>query len=479
MIKFSFLDIVSIGPLVILLGGALFILLLESFFSKFTERFASLITFLIFLSALFSEHFQTGSVNPLLSKWIQIDEATFFFTSLFLLIGIGITFLSHLFFNKVKIIVENTHSRVSQGEYYFLLITAVFGLLLIGSAADFLTLFLGMETLSIALYVLTGYMKKWEASHESAIKYFLLGALGAALLLYGIAFFYGALGTTNFLSLEKGSPSTLFLIGAIFVTAGLSFKAAIAPFHVWAPDVYEGAPTPVVAFMAVGTKAGAFAAFARVFLSTKIPIDPLFNEALSCLAVISLVYANFVALAQTDLRRFFAYSGISHAGFLLFPIIAKTTGSQEALFFYLAIYAISTIGAFAVIIHLDKNERGGKVNDLKGLFQKAPLAASILTLCLFTLAGIPPTAGFFAKLYVFKLVFGQGFIGLVVIGLLTTILSAYYYLRIVSVMLQSPSEEQITLKWVRPVQALSIAMGLAILFFSIYPEALAAYSIIN
>lgn len=225
------------------------------------------------------------------------------------------------------------------------------------------------------------------------------------------------------------------------MTLGLAFEAALVPFQVWAPDVYDGAPTPVTAFMAVGTKVGAFAAFVRVFMLALPNFNIVWNEAVAVIAAVTLIYANIVALRQIQLRRFFAYSGISHAGFLLLPLVAQTPDSLTALLYYLIVYALATFGAFAVIAILDKRMDGVILKDLNGLFQRSPFLAALLTLCLLTLAGIPPTAGFFAKLYLFKVAFEAQYYGLVIVALLTTILSAFYYLRIVGVMFTKQPEE--------------------------------------
>ena len=353
--------------------------------------------------------------------------------------------------------------------------------MLIGSSADFLTLFLGLETLSIPLYVLCSYIKKWDISAEASIKYFLLGAMGAAFLLYGIAMIYGAIGSTAFADLSNGfqaiktnAAHTLFMIGIVLVTVALAFKAAIVPFHVWAPDVYDGAPTPVTAFMAVGTKTGAFAAFALIFLIALPHFDLRWNQALSILAYITLIYANFVALRQVQLRRFFAYSGISHAGYMLIPLIAQTDDSMSALLFYLIIYGIATLGAFAVISFLDQRKEGGMLHDLNGLFRRAPLLAFILSLCLLTLAGIPPTAGFLAKFYLFKIAFQAGYYTLVLVALLTAILAAFYYLRIIALMFSEKPAEAYNLPSLWPTALVALCSFILLLLLSIYPAPLFA-----
>lgn len=432
-------DFAAISPLLIVLGGALLLLLLESFAGNIARRFSSVITLVVIAIACFAALYAPTSENSLLTPWLRFDTYARLFTLFFLLIGFGSTLLATSFFKQFE---------ASRGEYFFLLFASLFGLILIGSAADFLTLFLGIETLSISLYVLCGYMKKWQRSSESAIKYFLMGSLAAAFLLYGIALIYGATGTTRFdalLSAYQGITAmqgkVLFLGGIALVTLALAFEAAIVPFQLWAPDVYDGAPTPVTAFMAVGTKVGAFAAFVNVFFIALPQFNPLWNEGITLLAYPTLIYANFVALRQVQLRRFFAYSGIAHAGFLLIPLAVGTQDALTALLFYLAVYALATLGSFAVLALLDRRTEGVMLQDLHGLFWRSPLLAGLLTLCLLTLAGIPPTAGFLAKFYLFKVAFHAGYYGLVIVGLLTTILSAYYYLRIVGLMLSEAPQE--------------------------------------
>lgn len=463
-------DYGALSPLLILLVGALLVLLLETFFEKASKKLSLPLTIITLLLALFTTFNAPASDNSILIRWLRFDDLSTFFTCLFLGIGLFAALLSHPFFDQFE---------ATPGEYYFLLLSSVVGLILIGMSADFLTLFLGLETLSISLYVLCGYMKKWELSHESAMKYFLMGALGAAFLLYGIALIYGAVGTTAFDPLlsaynkiDNETLDVMFLGGIALVTVGFAFKAAIVPFHVWAPDVYDGAPTPVTAFMAVGTKAGAFAAFAVVFFIALPQFNDLWNEGISLLAYPTLIYANFMACRQLQLRRFFAYSGISHAGFMLIPLAVGTPDALSALLFYLVIYALATLGSFAVLAYLDTRSHGVMLHDLNGLFKRAPLLASLFSLCLLTLAGIPPTAGFFAKFYIFKLAFQAGYYPLVIVALLTTILSAYYYLRIVAAMLSEAPVEINPLKQYWPAALVGTISFALIVLFSFYPAPL-------
>ncbi len=463
-------DFAALSPLLIVLCGSLLLLLLESFAEKSMKQWAFPLAFLFIAGALVAAIFAPSSQNPLLTPWIRFDTLARVFTIFFLCIGLGTTLLSTSYFKRFE---------ASHGEYYFLLLSALFGLILIGASADFLTLFLGIETLSISLYVLSCYMKRWEPSYEAALKYFLMGALAAGFLIYGIALIYGAVGTTRFDALLDGyrsltttSGKALFLSGIALVTLGLAFEAAIVPFHVWAPDVYEGAPTPVTAFMAVGTKVGAFAAFVRVFMDAIPQFDPIWNQGIALLAIPTLIYANIVAIRQTQLRRFFAYSGISHAGFLLIPLAAGTPQALPALEFYLIVYSIATLGSFAVLAFLDSRDEGVFLKDLQGLFRRSPFIAALFTICLLTLAGIPPTAGFFAKFYIFKVAFQAGYYTLVIIGLLTTILSAYYYLRIIAIMFSQDPLEAKAAEFSLPAALVGVISFAAILILSCYPAPL-------
>lgn len=322
-------------------------------------------------------------------------------------------------------------------------------------------------------------MKMWDNAAEGSLKYFLLGAIAAALLLYGIALIYGAIGTTNLAALSEGyraitvkSTQLLFIAGVAFITLGLAFKAALVPFHTWAPDVYESSPTPVTAFMSVATKAGAFAAFIRIFVIALPHFDPRWYQAITLLAIVTLLYANFVALKQVQLRRFFAYSGISHAGFLLIPIAAGTSGALQALLYYLVIYGFATIGAFAVLCYLDESKEGVSLENLKGLFHRSPFLAVTFALCLLTLAGIPPTAGFLAKFYIFKVAFEAELYPLIFVGLFTAILSAYYYLRIISYMFTEQTDLQPIPRQSIALLSLAGLVVIAMVVFSIYPLSL-------
>lgn len=466
-------DYAALSPFLIVLFASLIMLLLESFSEKASRLLALPLTSVALMIALFATVVAPLSSHPLLTPWLSFTHLSAAFNFIFILIGLCVALLSAPFFQHVK---------ATHGEYFFLLLASVFGLMLIGSSADFLTLFLGLETLSLSLYVWCGYVKGWKFSHESALKYFLMGAIATAFLVYGIALIYGAVGTTSFYGLlanyhaiSEQSVRLLFLSGIAMVTLALAFKAAIVPFHVWAPDVYDGAPTPVVAFMAVGTKIGAFVAFIIIFLQVLRQFDPIWNEAIALLAYPTLIYANFVALKQTQLRRFFAYSGISHAGFLLIPLAAGGPDAVGSLFFYMIVYALATLGAFAVLVILDQRSEGVTFEDLRGLFRRAPYLAGLLAFCLLTLAGIPPTPGFIAKFFIFKVAFQAGYSWLVIVGLLTSILAAYYYLRIIAIMFSdAPAEEKAPPQsW--PAFAVGVMALTMLVILTIFPGLLMPY----
>jgi len=430
-------DIFAVGPLLILFIGALLLLLVDNIKAVSVSTFGALI------GAALCAVMAPASTSTLLTPWLAFDKLSLFFTLLFLGIGVGV----HLIGEK-------------KAEFSFFLLSSIFGLILIAMARDYLTLFLGLETLSISLYVLCSFIKTSPTGAEAAFKYFLLGSVSTAILLFGIALIYGATGTTKLIMPPQ--VDSLFLAGAGLVTVSLLFKAAIFPFHIWAPDVYAGAPISVTALMAAGTKAGAFAAFVRIFMMSYSSLD----QSLLAIAIFpTLIFANFVAMQQTELRRFFAYSSISHAGFLLIPIASGGPDALSSMLFYLVVYALATLGCFACLTFVEPTLDG-----VKGLFSSSPVLACCFSFCLLTLGGIPPSIGFFAKFYLLKAAFGQGYIALVILGLLTTIFAAFYYLRIVAALFAEPKTAQRSV--VGGGAVASFIATSALIALTIYPEPL-------
>ncbi len=335
--------------------------------------------------------------------------------------------------------------RFETAEYYALLLVAALGAMLLAASGDLLTIFLGLETLSIPLYVLAAFARDRVRSQEAGMKYFLLGAFSTAFFLYGLALIYGAVGSTNLalLASRAATAPRMLLSGVGLVTIGLGFKAAVVPFHTWAPDVYEGAPLPVTAYMSVIAKVGAFAALLRVFSIALLAQTAAWAPLLAAMAIATMALGNIAALQQTNLKRLLAYSSIAHAGFILVGVVAGTRAGVSAVVFYLVAYTFMNLGAFGVLLMLRRaGEEAESLSDLLGLSTRSPLLAAAMTLFMVSLAGLPPTAGFFAKLYVFTAVLDAGGLVIAIVGVLTTVISVYYYLRVAYTMyVGQPNEE--------------------------------------
>jgi NADH-quinone oxidoreductase subunit N len=333
-----------------------------------------------------------------------------------------------------------------RGEFYALLVFAVLGMILMASALDLIVIFLGIELMSICLYVLVGFFRKNERSNESSVKYFLLGAFATGFLLYGIALIYGATGTTNIQTIRDQFASfaqnSLFLIGAGMLIVALAFKVAAAPFHMWAPDVYEGAPTIVTGFMSTGAKAAAFSAFVSVFVGSFHFQGTHVNETIAFIAAASMIVGNISAVVQNNLKRMLAYSGVAHAGYMLSGIAAGNQEGQTGILFYIVAYTFMNLGAFGILSFMEREEgRGLTFDEYAGLGSRKPFIAALMALFMFSLAGIPPFAGFFGKYYVFLSAVKANMTWLAVVGVLTSAISAYYYLRLVVVMYFRESQD--------------------------------------
>jgi NADH-quinone oxidoreductase subunit N len=319
------------------------------------------------------------------------------------------------------------------------------------AANDLIMIFIGLEISSIASYILAGYLRNDKRNNEAAIKYFLLGSFATAFLLYGVALIYGVTGTTKLdeirvaLNNPAAAPSfAMVAVAAALMFVGLGFKVSGAPFQVWAPDVYQGAPAPVSAFLATGPKAAAFAIFFRIFITAFQQISGGWEPLIWISALLSMTIGNFAALTQTNLKRMLAYSSIAHAGYVLVAVTAHTDVGSAAAMFYLAAYAFTNFGAFAVVAHVSgKGEKYTKVDDFKGLAQRQPAMAAMLTIFLLSLIGVPLTGGFFGKFYIFKAALEAHLVWLTVLGLLNSAVAAYYYLRVLVVMyMHDPDKSQ-------------------------------------
>jgi len=376
---------------------------------------------------------------------------------------------------------------INYGEYYALLLFSTSGAMLMATSRELITIFVGLEVLSIALYVLSGFARTEARSEESAMKYFLLGSFSSAFFLYGIALVYGGTGTTllhvlpTLSAAQLTSPYTI--AGFALLIVGLGFKAAIVPFHSWTPDVYEGAPTSVTAFMSAGAKAGAFAAFVRVAIAIlalsniHLPghenLYKGFENVLWMLAVLTMIVGNVVAVVQTNIKRMLAYSSIAHAGYILVGLLAQNTEGHAGILFYVFAYTFMNLGAFGVLILLAR--RGIELNDiqdLQGLSTKQPGAAWMMAIFMFSLGGIPPTAGFMGKLYLFMAAVHAHQYALAVIGLVASVIGVFYYLRVVASMFFLPARREFPGKLWR----LSPLADGAVIFSAIVTLALGIYS---
>jgi NADH-quinone oxidoreductase subunit N len=351
-------------------------------------------------------------------------------------------------------------------EYYALVLFATAGMMLLAASGDLVVIFLALELMSLSLYVLAGLFKRELASGEASMKYFLLGAFASSFLLYGIALLYGAAGTTNLdriaSAMASGPRDPLFVIGLGLVLVGFGFKISSVPFHMWVPDVYQGAPTSVTALIATGSKAAAFAALIRVLTVVPRGVAIDWTGLLWGVAVVTMTVGNVVAIAQSNLKRMLAYSSIAHVGYMLVGLVAGGTVGTSAVLFYLLTYAFTTAGAFGVIT-LCERARGEavEVGDYAGLARRHPLLAAALSLFLLSLIGIPPLAGFVGKFYVFGAAVRAGFVWLAVIGVLNSAVAAYYYLRVIVYMYMREPEGAATA--FAPSFAGSLALAIALL----------------
>jgi len=381
---------------------------------------------------------------------------------------------------------------INYGEYYALMLFSTSGAMLMATSRELITIFIGLEVLSIALYVLSGFARTEARSEESAMKYFLLGSFSSGFFLYGIALVYGGTGTTRLDALIHVPAAALLspyaVAGFALLIVGLGFKAAIVPFHAWTPDVYEGAPTSVTAFMSAGAKCGAFAALVRVAI-VLLPLSSVFQDVFWVLAILTMVVGNVVAIVQTNIKRMLAYSSIAHAGYILVGLLAGSSGYAQAhpelgipsqayagILFYVLAYTFMNLGAFGILILLAR--RGDELNnieDLQGLAASQPWAAALMALFMFSLAGVPPAAGFFGKFYVFIAAVNAHQYSLAVIGLVASVIGAAYYLRIVYTMYFLPAKRDFPTHVWRFAPGADVALvlcAIATLVFGIMPNLL-------
>ena len=377
--------------------------------------------------------------GPAFQGMLVVDGMATFFRTLVIVVGLLIVFSSTDYLRREK---QET------GEYYALVLFSIVGQCVMVTANELIMIFIGLEISSIASYILAGFLRDDARNNESALKYFLLGSFATAFLLYGVAWIYGATGSTNLTEIRRAltsgaaPPEAMIGVAAALIFVGLAFKISAAPFQGWAPDVYQGAPAPVSAFLTVGPKAAAFAVLMRVFLGTLETAASHWMPAIWVCALATMVVGNFAAIMQSNIKRLLAYSSIAHAGYVLVAVAANSGTGSAAVMFYLAAYAFTNIGAFAVVTYFGRaGEKYVGIDDFAGLAQRQPAMAAMLTIFLLSLIGVPLTGGFFGKFYIFKAALDANLIWLTVLGLLNSAVAAYYYLRILVVMyMREPGE---------------------------------------
>lgn len=399
------------------------------------------------------------------SPMVAVDNYSLFINIVVLLTAFLTVLLSVNYLGK---------ANIERGEYYYLMLFSVSGMMLMGMANDLILVFIALELLSIPLYVLSGFALPRVDSQESAMKYFLLGAFASGFLVFGIALIYGATGTTSLPEVvDNISPDhVLALAGSVLILVGLAFKIAAVPFHMWTPDVYEGAPTSVTAFMSVGAKVAGFAAMIRIFLFALRDLDAAWVPAIAIIAALTMIVGNVVAISQRNIKRMLGYSSIAHAGFILMGVAAAIATDQgmSAALFYMFAYLFTNLGAFAIIVTVERREgEGVMLDDYKGFWRRSPILALILGFFMLSLIGVPPTGGFTAKFGVFGAALNANLGWLAVVGVITSVVSAYYYLRVVyySFMFESAEPGQIR---AASAAALAVAIAAVMTFLlGIYP----------
>jgi NADH-quinone oxidoreductase subunit N len=429
-----------ISPEITILVTAFVLLLVDLFLRRSKNTVLTIIGLVGTMVAIVLTSGNFSILGTSFSNIVVNDYISFYFKIIFCL-GTLLTIFASSTYVKTEI-----HGM---GEYYVLIFLATFGMMVMATSADLITIFLGLEVMSIPLFVLAGINRDRPRSREASMKYFLLGAFASGFLLYGIAFLFGAYGTTNLieigqrLNLGANYSQILSSVGLILILVGLGFKVGLAPFHTWIPDVYEGSIAPVTAFMSAGPKAAAFAAIFRIFSLFAPVLSDNFTTILWILAVATMTWGNVLALSQKNIKRMLAYSSIAHAGYVMIALVSGGPAGMSAGIFYLLAYTLMNIGAFAVVIlFAGRAEKLENIGDYAGFGLKYPLAGIAMTIFLLSLAGIPSTAGFMGKYKIFVAAVNSGFIWLAVIGVLNSLISVWYYLGVVVTMYMAPETER-------------------------------------
>lgn len=464
---FTAADFYYLLPELLLTGGALLVLIVDVLFPRREEATLGMTLLTLAVTGAAVVGF-TGVDTTISAGLLAVDGfATFF--KVIVIVSALLTVLMSPSYLRVE--------AVRAGEYYFLILCATLGMLFMASGIDLITLFIGLETMAISFYILTGFLKPSRRSNEAAVKYFLLGAFSLGILLYGMSLFYGATGTTSLSGMAEalagGERSLMVSLALVLLVAGMGFKIAAVPFHMWAPDVYEGAPTPVTAYLSVGSKAASFAMILRIFIEGLPSLVADWQLLFWVLAAVTMTVGNIAAITQSNIKRMLAYSSIAHAGYILIGVVAATERGVAAALVYLWVYVFMQLGAFAVVAMLRRQDViGDELKDLSGLYLRKPFAAIAMLIFMLSLGGIPPTAGFMGKLWLFGAAIESGFVWLAVIFVVNSVISLYYYYRVIVFMWlkDETSGSDIVMS-----PAMATALVIAVvgsLLFGVYPQVL-------
>ncbi len=463
-------DFYYILPELVLTGGSLLVLIADVLLPRGSKALGW-ITLLVIGATLASLAPFTSTHVEVAHGLLAVDQFALFFKILFLGAA-AVTVLISMKYLEIE--------GVSAGEYYFLILCSTLGMMVLAGGIDLISIFIGLETMTVSFYILAGFIKPNPRSNEAAVKYFLLGAFSVGILLYGMSLMYGLSGTTNLRTMATAfvgqERDPRLVLAVILVVAGVGFKIAAVPFHMWAPDVYEGAPTPVTAFLSVGSKAASFAMLLRIFLEGMPSLSADWRILFEVLAIVTMTIGNLAALTQSNIKRMLAYSSIAHAGYLLIGVVAAGAGYSRgvtAALVYLFIYAFMQLGAFGVVVLMRRQDViGDELKDLSGLYQRRPTAAFAMLVFMLSLGGIPPTAGFMGKFWLFSAAIEAGFVWLAVIGVLNSAISLYYYIRVVVFMYLRKDVSGSTPVF-SPSLAIAVAAAVAVtIFLGVYPRVL-------
>ena len=462
--KIPEIDLYLIAPEIIIAAFGFLVLLVDVFAPKVEKKgYLGVLSLIGVVIAFFYTLPLVGSDKTGFEGMFTSDGFAIFFK---------ITILIIAFLTLLISMGYASREGIGFGEYYALILFATLGMMLMAAGTHLIVIFLGLETMSISIYILAGMLREDRRSVESAFKYFLLGAFATGFLLYGIAFLYGATGSlylkdiASYIASKKLIDNPMLLMSLAFLTIGFGFKIASVPFHMWTPDVYEGAPTSITAFMATGVKAAGFSALIRVFFTALPEFRPDWTSIMWLIAVATMTVGNIIAISQNNIKRMLAYSSIAHAGYILVAFVAGNKSGTSGILFYLMAYAFMNLGAFTCVILLGKKgEENLLITDYAGVGFKYPLLAASMTIFLLSMAGIPPLGGFMAKLYIFSAAVEAKFYWLAILGVLNSAISVYYYLRVTVLMYFRESEREITGLQFSPAPVIALILALIGTFY--------------